>query len=573
MTGAAKGAAGDAAERPGQGRRPREGGPLRQPHLPQPEAEGRLPRRQRRAQRTKRFAVLKAGDNPKPRFYRRKTLRPGLNYVKVRDGIELAMTVRLPSGKTAARRAVPDADRVLGLPGRRAARPALDHRQPGARPARARELDRRRLADRARCWASPSSPSRCAAAAARAAPSGSSTSRRPTTATTRSRPSPRRTGSRAARSGWPASRFSGITQLFTAGTRPPHLAAIAPMSVTDDLYLGTGNPGGIPNVGFARTWIEERMDDARPAPQGGQPYARALVERGDRHCRRNQRLRLQTQDAVALQERDPAARAQALRRPLARRAGWAGSASRPSSSARSRTSRPAATSRRSLGQAPQATRARGSRSRTASTPTRSARARSPAGWSSSSSTSPTRSRRVPESVLGLSGPLYRFLADAPAAPVAAVALRRRHRRRRRPRHVRAGPARPAADGERRRPGRPGLDRRVVGARLRRVADPPRPSRPTSSSARAARSRPRRPPRAPPSTSPIPARARPRRCPAKATRTPGRRSRPTTGGRSRTARASASPRAPLHAGRRHRRRARASTCASRPRRATPTSRSR
>jgi len=99
--------------------------------------------------------------------------------------------------------------------------------------------------------------------------------------------------------------FSGITQLFTAGTRPPHLAAIAPMSVTDDLYLGTGNPGGIPNVGFARTWIEERQADARPAPQGGQPYARELVKRGDRHCRRNQRLRLQTQNAVAIMDKTP----------------------------------------------------------------------------------------------------------------------------------------------------------------------------------------------------------------------------------------------------------------------------
>ena len=87
----------------------------------------------------------------------------------------------------------------------------------------------------------------------------------------------------------------------------------------------------------------------------------------------------------------------------------------------------------------------------------------------------------------------------------AVALRRRHRRRRRARRVRARPARAADDGQRRRPGRPRLDRRGVGARLRRVADPPRPRRPTSSSARAARSRPRRPPRAPPSTSPIPAR--------------------------------------------------------------------
>ena len=67
--------------------------------------------------------------------------------------------------------------------------------------------------------------------------------------------------------------FSGITQLFVAGTRPPHLAAIAPMSVTDDLYTATGFPGGIRNSGFAASWIAERQRDARPAPAGGQPYA------------------------------------------------------------------------------------------------------------------------------------------------------------------------------------------------------------------------------------------------------------------------------------------------------------
>ena len=36
------------------------------------------------------------------RSIRRKTLKQGLNYVKMRDGVELAMTVRLPRGKTLA---------------------------------------------------------------------------------------------------------------------------------------------------------------------------------------------------------------------------------------------------------------------------------------------------------------------------------------------------------------------------------------------------------------------------------------------------------------------------------------
>src|SRR4029078_10009547 len=99
--------------------------------------------------------------------------------------------------------------------------------------------------------------------------------------------------------------FSGITQLFVAGTRPPHLAAIAPMSVNDDTYTAPGYPGGIFNDGFAKSWISERMDDAKPAPRGGQPYARALVKAGDRHCRANQRLRLQTHDNLAQHNRNP----------------------------------------------------------------------------------------------------------------------------------------------------------------------------------------------------------------------------------------------------------------------------
>jgi hypothetical protein len=50
----------------------------------------------RTARRTSRpFAVLRKGQNPPAAFYRGKRLKAGLNYVKMRDGIELAMTVRL----------------------------------------------------------------------------------------------------------------------------------------------------------------------------------------------------------------------------------------------------------------------------------------------------------------------------------------------------------------------------------------------------------------------------------------------------------------------------------------------
>ncbi len=58
--------------------------------------------------------------------------------------------------------------------------------------------------------------------------------------------------------------YSGLSQLPAAGTDPPDLAAIAPMSPTDDLF-STGYPGGIYNDGFAASWVDERIDDAMAA--------------------------------------------------------------------------------------------------------------------------------------------------------------------------------------------------------------------------------------------------------------------------------------------------------------------
>jgi predicted acyl esterase len=65
--------------------------------------------------------------------------------------------------------------------------------------------------------------------------------------------------------------FSGLSQFPAAGTDPPGLAAIAPMSPTDDLF-STGYPGGIYNNGFAAEWIDSRISDAKAAATltGGQ---------------------------------------------------------------------------------------------------------------------------------------------------------------------------------------------------------------------------------------------------------------------------------------------------------------
>src|ERR671934_1717665 len=56
--------------------------------------------------------------------------------------------------------------------------------------------------------------------------------------------------------------YGGISQLFTAQTQPPDLAAIAPLSVIDQTQT-TLYPGGILNTGFAVPWAEERMHDGQ----------------------------------------------------------------------------------------------------------------------------------------------------------------------------------------------------------------------------------------------------------------------------------------------------------------------
>ena len=61
--------------------------------------------------------------------------------------------------------------------------------------------------------------------------------------------------------------YSGLSELPSAGTDPPDLAAIAPMSPTDDLF-STGYPGGIFNDGFAAELdrpAHRRRHGGRPA--------------------------------------------------------------------------------------------------------------------------------------------------------------------------------------------------------------------------------------------------------------------------------------------------------------------
>lgn len=99
--------------------------------------------------------------------------------------------------------------------------------------------------------------------------------------------------------------FPGISQLFVAGAQPPHLGAVAPFSTIADIYRAPGFPGGIFNNGFAESWLRGRNDDAEPAPEGGQGWARRRARNGDQTCIANQRLRLQTLDAVEFTQSNP----------------------------------------------------------------------------------------------------------------------------------------------------------------------------------------------------------------------------------------------------------------------------
>jgi uncharacterized protein len=93
--------------------------------------------------------------------------------------------------------------------------------------------------------------------------------------------------------------YGGISQLFTAQTQPPSLAAISPLSVIDATQT-TLYPGGILNTGFAVDWAKERVHDAMPAgPNAGQSWAYKRIQAGDQACKDNQVLHGEAADLMA----------------------------------------------------------------------------------------------------------------------------------------------------------------------------------------------------------------------------------------------------------------------------------
>ena len=94
--------------------------------------------------------------------------------------------------------------------------------------------------------------------------------------------------------------YAGISQLFVASTQPPHLAAIAPMSVLDSVWPAVLYPGGMYNDGFARNWILNVQNGAKPYGQGWEQF---VVDEGGEtgeRCDANQALRSQNPDIERL---------------------------------------------------------------------------------------------------------------------------------------------------------------------------------------------------------------------------------------------------------------------------------
>ena len=220
--------------------------------------------------------------------------------------------------------------------------------------------------------------------------------------------------------------YSGLSQFPAAGTDPPGLAAIAPMSPTDDLF-STGYPGGIYNDGFAASWIKQRIDDAKPAAlyrdghlvrlataavaDVGQPWTYYEIDAelaagkgGSSTCLANQALHGQSESLATLVGPKlvaPGTGVGARSIPVRSAGRWSTgppmSRCRSSSPAPSRTSRPDRSGRHSS--MPFRRRRRCSPTwSTAGTSTRPIPRPSAAGSSSSTSMSPTRSRPTPNSL-------------------------------------------------------------------------------------------------------------------------------------------------------------------------------
>ena len=246
--------------------------------------------------------ILRADEQPTQDFYERTRMKEGLNYIPMRDGITLAATVRPPIGQSLDQGPFPT---VIEYSGYQVAGPGEPFNNkiagllglPNDPTAPTGETDVGSLLMRLAGFAVVSVQLRGSGCSG----GESDLFDLPTTydgydAVETVGVQPWVKGGRV---GMVGISFSGYSQIAVASTNPPHLAAIAPMSFLGSLY-DIGHPGGIFNDGFAKSWIAERVRNARPAPDpGALPYANELVKT-DPKCRENQRLRLQTRDGDGL---------------------------------------------------------------------------------------------------------------------------------------------------------------------------------------------------------------------------------------------------------------------------------
>ena len=234
---------------------------------------------------TDEFDVLDANDVPDQSLYTDQTLKAGLNYITVRDGVEIAATVRLPAGKTLADGPFPT---VIEYSGYGTAAPGDllgpdDQSLPKPDGSTAMGSALAPLLG----FASVSVQMRgsgCSGGAFDLFGISTTLDGYDVVETVATQDWVKRH-----KVGMVGISFSGISQIFVAGSQPPSLAAISPLSITDDLY-STGYPGGIRNDGFATSWLADRTEDAKPAHLGGQPWAKRMIELGDEECDANQAL-------------------------------------------------------------------------------------------------------------------------------------------------------------------------------------------------------------------------------------------------------------------------------------------
>lgn len=251
---------------------------------------------------TKQVRVLVATENPPRAFYEQTKMKEGLNYITMRDGITLAATVRPPLGQSLSDGPFPTVIEYSGYqvaaphePLEAKIRALLKLPQDPLAPADSTDVGG--LLVRLAGFAVVSIQLRGSGCSG----GESDLFDLPT----------RYDGYDAVETvaaqkwvsngtvGMVGISFSGFSQLAVASTHPPHLSAITPLSFVGSLY-DLAHPGGIYNDGFANSWLAQRQENARPAPDPlALPYANYMVQT-DSNCAYNQRLRLQTRDGVEM---------------------------------------------------------------------------------------------------------------------------------------------------------------------------------------------------------------------------------------------------------------------------------